>query len=87
MPQALLPEGKERSSKEQNEMGQAEYRLMNFKIDPDVKDQFQSLCRSRRSNMTSELNRMIYEFLGNNKQPNTFQRPTNWLSGKGSKTS
>ena len=65
-------------------MDQAEYRLMNFKIDPDIKKQFQSICRSRRSNMTSELNRMIYEFIGIDKQTNTFQRPINWLISEGS---
>ena len=66
-------------------MDQAEYRLMNFKIDADIKKQFQSLCRSRRSNMTSELNRMIYEFIGIDTQTNKFQKPIDWLISEGSK--
>jgi len=63
------------------------YRLLNFKINPEVKNQFYYLCRSKRSNMTTELNRMIYEFISVNKSISTYQRPLEWLIGKGSKNS
>lgn len=64
-------------------MDEAEYRLMNFKIDLGIKSQFQNLCRSRRSNMTTELNRMIYEFLGTNKKTNTLTDPVDYLNDTG----
>jgi hypothetical protein len=68
-------------------MNQEDYRLLNFKINPDVKNQFHRLCRSKRSNMTSELNRMIYEFISNNKPASSYQRPLEWLISKGSRNS
>ena len=63
------------------------YRLLNFKINPEIKNQFYLLCRSKRSNMTTELNRMIYEFISANKSISTYQRPLEWLISKGSKNS
>lgn len=69
------------------QMKRDEYRLLNFKINPEVKNQFYHLCRSKRSNMTSELNRMIYEFISNNKPVSSYQRPLEWLISKGSSNS
>jgi len=68
-------------------MNQEDYRLLNFKINPEVKNQFHRLCRSKRSNMTSELNRLIYEFISVNKPKSTNQRPLEWLISKGSRNS
>ena len=69
------------------QMKSDDYRLLNFKINPEVKTQFFHLCRSKRSNMTSELNRMIYEFISNNKPVSSYQRPLDWLINKGSRNS
>jgi len=37
--------------------------LMNFRIPLSLKEKFSEICRSRRTAMTSEINRMIMSFV------------------------
>jgi hypothetical protein len=37
--------------------------LMNFRIPRDLKDRFQQTCRTRRTRMSSELIRLVNQFL------------------------
>ena len=64
-------------------MNQENYRLFNFKINPKVKNQFHHLCRSKRSKITSELNRAINKFISVNKSPSIYQNHLEWFMGKG----
>ena len=68
-----------------DKMNQEDYRLLNFKISPEVKNQFHKLCRSKRSNMTSELNRMIDEFININGHISTYEGPSASLNNKGTR--
>jgi hypothetical protein len=64
-----------------------EVRLMNFLIDPRIKKKFSSACRSKQSNMTAELNRMIRVFVSNQSEPTIFERPLRWIIGEREKKS
>lgn len=52
--------------------------LLNFRINPTTKKQFQHLCRSKQSNMTSELNQMIYDFISKHEDIFKNRRPLEW---------
>lgn len=52
---------------------------MNFLIDPKIKRNFRNACRSKQSNMTAELNRMIREYVSEQSEPTLFKRPLKWL--------
>ena len=66
-------------------MNQENYRLFNFKINPKVKNQFHHLFHSKRSNMTSELNRAINKLISVNKSTSIYQHDLEWFMGKGSR--
>lgn len=68
-------------------MNQDDYRLLNFKINPEIKNQFHHLCRLKRSNMTIELNRMIDEFISINKPILPYQHSLEWLISERSRNS
>lgn len=60
-------------------MNQNDVRLMNFLIDNKTKAKFYRACRSKQSNMTAELNRMIREYVSDQIEPTFFERPLKWL--------
>lgn len=52
--------------------------LMNFRIPPSIKEQFEERCSHLRTNMTAELNRMIRDFLRETKNQN--DEPLSWFN-------
>ena len=63
-------------------MSSNDVRLMNFLIDQKIKKKFNTACRSKQSNMTAELNRMIREYVSDQSEPTIFERPLKWLVGE-----
>ena len=68
-------------------MNQEDHRLLNSKMNSEIKSQFHHLCLLKRSNMNSKLNRMIDEFISINKPILSNQRHLERLIITGSRNS
>jgi len=57
-----------------------ETNIMNFRVPNELKDPFHGTCKSLRTTMTAELNRMIRKFIIEHKDQIEASRPLRWFS-------